>query len=85
VSLPLAMHLACTRFGLTVDEAIAGATAHAARALGLAGEVGTIAAGARADLVVWDADRPAQIVYWVGLEPVAAVLKRGRFVVGGPA
>jgi imidazolonepropionase len=85
VSLPLALHLACTRFGLTVDEAIAGATAHAARALGLAGEVGTIAAGARADLVVWDADRPAQIVYWVGLEPVAAVLKRGRFVVGGPA
>jgi imidazolonepropionase len=85
VSLPLAMHLACTRFGLTVGEAIAGATAHAARALGLAGEVGTIAAGARADLVVWDADHPAQIVYWVGLEPVAAVLKRGRFVVGGPA
>ena len=85
VSLPLAMHLACTRFGLTVDEAIAGATGHAARALGLAGEVGTIAAGARADLVVWDADHPAQIVYWVGLEPVAAVLKRGRFVVGGPA
>jgi imidazolonepropionase len=85
VSLPLAMHLACTCFGLTVDEAIAGATAHAARALGLAGEAGTIAAGARADLVVWDADRPAQLVYWVGLEPVAAVLKRGRFVVGGPA
>jgi imidazolonepropionase len=85
VSLPLAMHLACTRFGLTVAEAIAGATTHAARALGLAGEVGTIAAGARADLVVWDADRPAQLVYWVGLEPVAAVLKRGRFVVGGPA
>jgi imidazolonepropionase len=85
VSLPLAMHLACTRFGLTVDEAIAGATAHAARALGLAGEVGTVAAGARADLVVWDAERPAQLVYWVGLDPVAAVLKRGRFVVGGPA
>jgi imidazolonepropionase len=85
VSLPLAMHLACTRFGLTVAEAIAGATTHAARALGLAGEVGTIAAGARADLVVWDAERPAQLVYWVGLEPVAAVLKRGRFVAGGPA
>ena len=44
-----------------------------------------IAAGARADLVVWDADHPAQIVYWVGLDPVAAVVKRGRFVVGGPA
>jgi imidazolonepropionase len=85
VSLPLALHLACTRFGLTPAEAVAGATEHAARALGLAGEVGVIAPGARADLVVWDAERPAQVVYWVGLEPVAAVLKRGRFVVGGPA
>ena len=84
VSLPLAMHLACTRFGLTVAEAVAGATRHAARALGLAGEIGVIAPGALADLVVWDADRPAQVLYWVGLDPVAAVLKRGRFVVGGP-
>ena len=72
VSLPLAMHLACTRFGLTVAEAIAGATGHAARALGLAGEVGVIAPGARADLVVWDAEHPAEIVYWIGLDPVAA-------------
>jgi imidazolonepropionase len=80
VSLPLALHLACTRFGLTVAEALAGATTHAARALGLAGEAGVIAPGARADLVVWDADHPAQIVYWVGLDPVAAVLKRGHFV-----
>jgi imidazolonepropionase len=85
VSLPLAMHLACTRFGLTVAEAVSGATEHAARALGLAGEAGVIAPGARADLVVWDADHPAQIVYWVGLDPVAAVVKRGRFVVGGPS
>lgn len=84
VSLPLAMHFACTRFGLTVAEAVAGATRHAARALGLAGEIGVIAPGALADLVVWDADRPAQLLYWVGLDPVAAVLKRGRFVVGGP-
>jgi imidazolonepropionase len=85
VSLPLAMHLACTRFGLTVPEALAGATVQAARALGLAGEAGVLAPGARADLVVWDADHPAQIVYWVGLDPVAAVLKRGRFVRGGTA
>ncbi len=82
VSLPLALHLACTRFGLTVAEAIAGATAHAARALGLAGEVGVIAPGAQADLVVWDADHPAQIVYWLGAAPVHTVLRRGRFVTG---
>jgi len=80
VSLPLALHLACTRFGLTVAEAIAGATTHAARALGRAGEIGVIAPGALADLVVWNADHPAQIVYWLGLDPVAAVVKRGHFV-----
>jgi imidazolonepropionase len=78
VSLPLAMHLACTRFGLSVDEALAGVTTNAARALGLAGEVGVIAPGAHADLVVWDAERPAQIVYWLGAAPVHAVIRRGR-------
>jgi imidazolonepropionase len=82
VSLPLAMHLACTRFGLTVEEALAGVTVHAARALGLDGEAGTLAAGARADLVVWGADRPAGIAYWLGAPPVAAVVKAGRVVLG---
>jgi imidazolonepropionase len=72
VSLLVAMHLACTRFGLTVEEAIAGVTTNAARALGLRGR--------RADLVVWDAERPAQIVYWIGANPVHAVVKRGRIV-----
>jgi imidazolonepropionase len=84
LSLPIAMHMACTRFGLTVSEAIAGVTEHAARAVGLAREVGTIAPGARADLVVWDAETPAQIVYWLGANPVRAVLKRGRLVFGSP-
>jgi imidazolonepropionase len=83
VSLTVALHLACTRFGLTVAEALAGATEHAARALGLTGEVGVIAPGARADLVVWDAERPAEIVYWLGAAPVRNVLARGRFVTGG--
>jgi imidazolonepropionase len=82
VSLPLAMHLACTRFGLSVDEALAGVTTNAARALGLAGEAGVIAPGARADLVVWDAERPAQIVYWLGAAPVHAVIRRGRPLTG---
>jgi imidazolonepropionase len=85
VSLPVAMHLACTRFGLTVAEAIAGVTEHAARALGLGGEAGALVPGARADLVVWEADRPAHLVYWLGANPVHAVLKRGRVVAGrGP-
>jgi imidazolonepropionase len=80
LSLLLAMHLACTRFGLTVDEAFAGATEHASRALGLAGEVGVLAAGARADLVVWEAETPAQVLHWLGAEPVHAVVKRGLIV-----
>jgi len=78
VSLPVAMHLACTHFGLTVEEALAGTTEHAARALGLGGELGVLVPGARADLVVWDAERPEQIVYWIGANPVYAVVKRGR-------
>jgi imidazolonepropionase len=84
VSLTLAMHLACTRFGLTVPEAIDGVTAHAARALGLAGEIGVVAPGAQADLVVWDAETPAGIVYWLGASPVRAVLRRGLLVGGTP-
>jgi imidazolonepropionase len=84
VSLTVAMHLACTRFGLTVPEAIDGVTAHAARALGLGGEIGVVAPGARADLVVWDAETPAGIVYWLGASPVRAVLRRGRLVSGTP-
>lgn len=72
VSLLVAMHLACTRFGLTVDEAIAGATTNAARALGLA--------AGRADLVVWDVETPAQLVYWIGANPVHAVIKAGKVV-----
>jgi imidazolonepropionase len=82
LSLPLAMHLGCTRFGLTVDEAWAGVTAHAARALGLAGEAGVIAAGARADLVVWDAERAAEVVYWLGTNRPHAVLQAGRVAAG---
>jgi imidazolonepropionase len=84
VSLPLAMHLACTRFGLTVEEAVAGTTVNAARALGLEGQAGTLAAGARADLVLWDAERPAELLYWLGAPPVRAVVKSGRLVLGSP-
>jgi imidazolonepropionase len=80
LSLPLAMHLACTRFGLTVAEAWSGATAHAARALGLGGEVGALTTGARADLVVWDAERPAEALCWVGADRPYAVVHGGRFV-----
>jgi len=78
LSLPLAMHLACRLFGLTPEEALAGATCHAARALGLAERVGVIAPGAAADLVVWDATEPTELVYWLGRPLCRAVVRGGQ-------
>jgi imidazolonepropionase len=63
----LAMNMACTLFGLTPEEAIAGMTVNAARALGLAHSVGSIAAGKQADLCVWQIESLAELGYWVGL------------------
>jgi imidazolonepropionase len=63
----LAMNMACTLFGLTPDEALAGMTINAARALGLAHAVGSIAAGKQADLAVWRIESLAELGYWVGL------------------
>ncbi len=63
----LMMSMACTLFGLTPEEALAGMTRNAAAALGLEDEVGTISAGKAADLCVWRIGRPAELCYWVGL------------------
>ena len=63
----LVMSMACTLFGLTPEEALAGMTRNAARALGLQDEVGTISPGKAADLCVWRIGRPAELAYWVGL------------------
>ena len=63
----LAMNMACTLFGLTLEEAIAGMTINAARALGLAHSIGSIAAGKQADLCVWRIESLAELGYWIGL------------------
>ena len=63
----LAMNMACTLFGLTPEEALEGMTVNAARALGLAHSVGSIAAGKQADLCVWRIETLAELGYWVGL------------------
>ena len=63
----LAMNMACTLFGLTPEETLAGMTINAARALGLAHETGSIAAGKAADLCVWRIESVAELGYWVGL------------------
>jgi imidazolonepropionase len=63
----LAMNMACTLFGLTPEEALAGMTTNAARALGLAHAIGSIAPGKAADLCVWRIESLAELGYWIGL------------------
>jgi imidazolonepropionase len=63
----LAMNMACTLFGLTPEEALLGMTVNAARALGLAHSIGSIAAGKQADLAVWRIESLSELGYWVGL------------------
>lgn len=65
LSLRLAASMACTLFRLTPEEALRGITIHAARALGL-DDRGTLAAGQRADVVVWNVQQPAELCYWIG-------------------
>jgi len=80
-SLRLAMSLACTHFRLTPEEALRGATVHAARALGLE-DRGRLVVGQRADFVRWRIGQPAQLAYWLGGDLVSAVRAGGRVIVG---
>jgi imidazolonepropionase len=77
-SILLALSMACTLFGLTPEEALAGVTRNAARALGVLNDVGTIEVGKRADLAFWRIERPAQLCYGLGGNPCAAVMYRGK-------
>ena len=63
----LAINMACTLFGLTPEEAIAGMTINAARALGLAHDIGSVEAGKAADLCAWRVDDLAELGYWIGM------------------
>jgi imidazolonepropionase len=69
-SLLLAMNMAATLFRMTVDECLAGVTREAARALGLGAEAGTLEFGKAADLAIWDVERPAELVYRLGFNPL---------------
>jgi imidazolonepropionase len=76
-SLLLTMNMGATLFRLTVAECLAGVTRNAARALGLA-DRGTLEAGKRCDLAIWDVERPAQLVYRMGFNPLHARIWSGQ-------
>lgn len=83
-SLLLMLNMACTLFRMTPAEALAGVTREAARALGRQDSIGTLEAGKKADLVVWDITQPGELAYPVGFNPCAAVVKDGNLTIGNP-
>jgi imidazolonepropionase len=81
-SLLLAMNMGATLFGLTVEECLAGVTREAARALGRLRDTGTLEPGKAADLAVWDIERPAELVYRMGFNPLHTRVWRGNVGTG---
>jgi len=77
-SILLVLNMGATLFRLTVEECLLGVTRHAAHALGLAVEVGTLEPGKACDLAIWDVERPAELVYRMGLNPLHARVWRGE-------
>ncbi|KAB2898297.1 MAG: amidohydrolase family protein, partial [Kofleriaceae bacterium] len=82
LSLLLMANMACTLFRLTVPEALAGITTHAARALGLQDTHGLIAAGRPANFVLWSVREAAELAYWFGHNPARTIVRQGRIVKG---
>ena len=77
-SILLVMNMGATLFGLTVEECLAGVTRNAARALGQAGVIGTIEAGKRCDLAIWNVEELAELVYRMGINPLHARIWSGQ-------
>lgn len=77
-SILLTMNMGAVLFGLTIDECLLGVTRHAARALGMQDEVGTIAVGKRCDLAIWNIDRPADLVGRIGFNPLHTRIWMGQ-------
>ena len=85
LSVLLMANMACTLFRLTVPEALAGITQHAARALGLQDTHGLLASHRPANFVLWPFAQAAELVYWFGHKPARTIVRQGRVVQGAPA
>ena len=85
LSLLLMINMACTLFRLTVPEALAGATRHAAQALGLQATHGQIHVGGPANFVLWPVGDVSELAYWLGQRPACSVVRQGRLAVDGMA
>jgi imidazolonepropionase len=72
------MNMGATLFRTTVAECLAGVTREAARALGILRETGTLEAGKWCDLAIWEINRPAELVYRIGFNPLHRRVWRGR-------
>lgn len=81
LSLRLMLNMACTLFRMTPEQALAGVTVHAAKALGLQDSHGSLAAGKVADFVAWDIERPADLAYWLGGDLGKRVVRHGLEVI----
>ncbi|QQN62928.1 imidazolonepropionase [Bradyrhizobium diazoefficiens] len=77
-SLLLTMNMGATLFRMNVAECLAGVTREGARALGVLGETGTLEAGKWCDLAIWDIERPAELVYRIGFNPLHVRVWRGQ-------
>jgi imidazolonepropionase len=72
------MNMACTLFRMTPEEALAGFTRNGALALGLGASHGTLEVGKAADLAVWEVQRPGELAYRLGFNPLLYAVRDGR-------
>lgn len=77
-SILLVLNMAATCFRLTVEEALRGVTVNAAHALGRGDTIGTLEPGKQCDLAIWDIQRPAELVYRIGFNPLHTRIRRGK-------
>lgn len=77
LSLRLMLNMACTLFRMTPEEALAGVTLNAAKALGLGDTHGSLEVGKVADFVAWKIERPADLAYWLGGDLDKRIVRHG--------